>query len=122
MKAENITVDFLRDKYKVKTDKALADEIGRPAKTIASWKKRGIPKKEKLEILQEILQNDGVLQNEGIVGDNNVQIVSKDTIQMNTSKSELQELYVLIEHYAPPALIIEIKNKLLKIKKDIQDN
>lgn len=58
MKSDDITVDSLKKKYGVKTDKELGEKIGRPIKTLITWRKRGIPKKVKLEILQnEVLED-----------------------------------------------------------------
>jgi uncharacterized protein YjcR len=47
----DITIDFLKEITKTKTDKELSEKLGIKVNTIRTWKARGIPAKEKIKFL-----------------------------------------------------------------------
>ncbi|MDR0408671.1 MAG: helix-turn-helix domain containing protein [Campylobacteraceae bacterium] len=106
MKKNEIDVNWLKQKYGVKTDTELAKAMNVSLDTVRTWKKRGVANNVQNYIVQE-----------GIIGNNNIQVTGEgNTINGISQEKEFAELLALMRNYATPALLNEFKNKLLKIK------
>lgn len=102
--------------------KTFAEELSVPLQTYIRYEhnKREAPS----GLLKKIANKYGVdlntLYTGTITGSNNIQAIGKNNI-VESSRGELDELMELIRDYAPPKMIKDLKEKLLKIKGELND-
>lgn len=107
----------IKKAFNLKTDKELSEFIKTEKHNIDSWVRRNKIPKEWDRILDNILQKNITFNTTNhIKGDGNINIVGKNNAINSTYKPDFQELFYLIENYATPKIINDLKEKLLKIK------
>lgn len=115
--------------YRVKTDIELAGILQIPYKTLATWKTRkNIPVKRMQEIsknkntsLDWIINGDTTIsnnQNSVIIGGDNSGNIINSSVPVSGEFMEVVELY---NKYGSPELLKQFKNKLLKMKKLVDE-
>ncbi|MCI6988721.1 MAG: helix-turn-helix domain containing protein [Campylobacter sp.] len=122
------TLNKLKQAYNVDTMRELSKIMGVSITTFNTWRNRkNIPKKYLLECSRltkcsyEWLlgDNEKKMASQNIIGDHNIQINGKNNniTTLNTAQNQqYAELFELIKNYATPKMLIDLKNKLLKIK------
>ena len=83
--------------------------------------KREVPSSVMKKISDKYGVDFNTFYNGVIEGNSNIQIIGRNNNIANAKNDELEEIFQLIRDYAPPKMIKDIKEKLLKIKDSYGD-
>ncbi|STQ85780.1 XRE family transcriptional regulator [Helicobacter muridarum] len=112
----------IRDSLGIKQNQ-FAHDLDIPLQTYIRYEhnKREVPSGVMKKISDKYGVDFNAFYNGVIEGNNNIQVVGCNNKIPNAKDDELEEIFQLIKDYAPPKMIKDIKEKLLKIKDSYGD-